>query len=412
MVAVGLLTAAAGSAQAAPISEIKANFVGGEYATHYTVDVTGLGPNFTAKWHLSLECVDPGCPDPDGTLADPKPNVDPGCKNNNVLSTQQNLTTGQKPEFVWHHPSAADQPSWPTPCDHAREGPRGHQGEITVTVSDANTTCTASYKGTKTSTGTSISDGTASPPDCHPNTATTPGSCELRLAKHIIDYSEVSPTIGHPLPYVHRIGPNEFAVAEGVEIQFLIVVDETGPCDAIDLRDPLPLEFEARSANTNTPFGFVYPTALETLSNGSQQAHAELPAVKADQHEQTHLHIYGKFSGVGDRFNQARADPNGVLSNKIRIHVVTQEKVTRLKASAKQVSGQVKEVKVKKDSVESSRSGPWHAPLEAALPPPTASRPLSGPGAGNGCGRREDGPREGQEAVQGPLTLPRPPTPT
>src|SRR5439155_11679884 len=49
--------------------------------------------------------------------------------------------------------------------------------------------------------------------------------------------------------------------------------------------------------------------------------------------------------------------------------------------------------------------GPWHAPLEAALPPSTASRPPSGPGAGDGCGRREDGPREGPEAVQGPLRL-------
>lgn len=169
-----------GTGRASPpmgmISEIHATFIQSEFATHYTVNVeSGFGPS-TVTWSLQLTCVDSGCPDSTGTLAAPRPDVDPGCDNNGVgtKSAYQTLLPGSgTSEFVWHHPSAVQDPTGTYHCDHAKEGPRGHQGLITVEVSDTHTICEATYKGTNSSTATSIGDGTASMPVCTTNVAPT-----------------------------------------------------------------------------------------------------------------------------------------------------------------------------------------------------------------------------------------------
>ena len=45
-------------------------------------------------------------------------------------------------------------------------GPRGHQGLITVVVADKQWECTATYKGTLSSTEKSVAEKTASQPTC------------------------------------------------------------------------------------------------------------------------------------------------------------------------------------------------------------------------------------------------------
>ncbi len=133
------------------ISPIAASFVSAESATHYTVpNITPAGTAVTYSWTLALVAVDPNRP------------TDPNCNNRGALS-------GTGPEFVWHH-SQTDG------CDHQLEGMYGHQGLITVVVSDsAGNRCTATYKGT---TSTGVNADAASAPTCvaappPPTTTTT-----------------------------------------------------------------------------------------------------------------------------------------------------------------------------------------------------------------------------------------------
>ena len=116
-----VLLPGSGSAADEHISEIKATFVPAEFATHYTVDVTGFPDNARASWSLLLTCVDTGCPDTSGTLASPKPNVDTLCNNDGVgVSVTQG--DGIPPQFVWHHPASGQDTTGKYNCDHAREG--------------------------------------------------------------------------------------------------------------------------------------------------------------------------------------------------------------------------------------------------------------------------------------------------
>lgn len=124
------------------LSAITAAFVPAEFATHYTVTAVDREKRkLTYKWGLTLELVDaagatpPGVPPGAGVGAA----VDQGCDNHGVLSSNT-------PEFVWHH---GDQDG----CNHDKQGPSGHQGLITVTVSDGVWSCTATYKGTNDGTG-------------------------------------------------------------------------------------------------------------------------------------------------------------------------------------------------------------------------------------------------------------------
>ncbi|MHB8735780.1 MAG: putative Ig domain-containing protein [Terriglobales bacterium] len=155
------------TASAATPGAITARFVPAEFATHYSVDLTGFTPPVSVAWTLKLQCVDIGCPaNPPGTAAMPKPNVDNGCDNNGVGTTKPDLRTvnaGETPkDFVWTHPDPGVIP--PFACDHSKEAPspgHGHQGLITAVVSDAQMTCQSDFKGTHDSTPASFTDGTA-----------------------------------------------------------------------------------------------------------------------------------------------------------------------------------------------------------------------------------------------------------
>jgi len=175
LVAVGTLTTPASATHARPhaaaqapfgISAITATFKQSEFATHYTIKVDGIpaaaSPAPQYVWTLALTCVDQGCPNANGTDLSPAPNVDPNCRNAPLAGGQTptgevTLPSGtrvasnvyqwdnQATEFVWHHggPPLADN------CDHAKQGPSGHQGIVAVSVMWKGWTCSAQLGGTE-----------------------------------------------------------------------------------------------------------------------------------------------------------------------------------------------------------------------------------------------------------------------
>ena len=162
------------SKQTFSIEAIRADFLARERATLYRVHWVPLHgskvPEVTETWTLTLKLVDPaGAADPGepGSAAA----VDLGCTNDSVgLPGHEQKSvdrTDHYTSFTWHHPDAVDSvPAGKYHCNHAEMGPHGHQGLIRLTVSDKRWTCTATYKGTNTSTPASATDGTASKPVC------------------------------------------------------------------------------------------------------------------------------------------------------------------------------------------------------------------------------------------------------
>jgi hypothetical protein len=158
------------------------------FATHYYADIyapTPLSGTFTYTWTLTLQLVDPsGAPDP--TTPGSGAAVDVGCTNAGVGTPDPFVDTkptsyveyrsdASIPEgmnvlddaFIWFHPDPADSnPPGKYGCDHLDQGPSGHQGLITATVSDGIYKCTATYKGTNSDTADSVKNGTASQPVC------------------------------------------------------------------------------------------------------------------------------------------------------------------------------------------------------------------------------------------------------
>ena len=150
------------------INPLTATFVQVEFATHYDVTITGaVPPAMTVSWSLNLQLVDPpGAPDPSTPGSGAA--VDIGCTNAGVGTPNPLVDTlaagATTDDFVWHHPDPADStPPGMYSCDHADQGPSGHQGLITAVVSDGTWQCTATYKGTHTSDAT---NSAASTPVC------------------------------------------------------------------------------------------------------------------------------------------------------------------------------------------------------------------------------------------------------
>jgi len=118
------------------ISPIDANFDEADRATYYTVPtVTNpSGGAIAFRWTLSLQAVDPNA------------GVDNGCVN-----TRGGGFSGTGSFFMWAHGNTGD-PVHDDGCDHSLEGQYGHQGLITVRVSNSRgQSCTATYKGTESS---------------------------------------------------------------------------------------------------------------------------------------------------------------------------------------------------------------------------------------------------------------------
>ncbi len=134
--------ATAVTATSVTLSRITSTFQQSEFATHYTAKATGVAKlPLKYKWTLKLQLVDkadatnPGAP---GSKAA----VDSKCNNSGKL-------TSSIQEFIWKHGDAGLGN-----CDHSKMGPSGHQGRVTLIVSDGLWSCTATYDGTNSGVGT------------------------------------------------------------------------------------------------------------------------------------------------------------------------------------------------------------------------------------------------------------------
>lgn len=123
------------------LSAITARFVPAEFATHYSVRATDLARRtLSYRWTLSLRLVDRA-----GATSAAAPGsrtgVDRGCNNLGHL-------TSSAATFVWRHGDASLGG-----CDHSKMGPSGHQGLVSVVVSDGVWSCRAHYGGTNDGVG-------------------------------------------------------------------------------------------------------------------------------------------------------------------------------------------------------------------------------------------------------------------
>lgn len=132
---------AATKASAISLSPITAKFVPSEFATHYTIQARDLaGRPLRYSWKLSLQLVDKsGAANP--TLPGSAAALDKGCTNHGKL-------TSTAMAFVWQHGDASLGN-----CDHSKMGPSGHQGRISLVVSDGQWACTTHYDGTNDGIG-------------------------------------------------------------------------------------------------------------------------------------------------------------------------------------------------------------------------------------------------------------------
>ncbi len=124
------------------LSRITASFQQSEFATHYTANASDSSKRpLTYKWTLKLQLVDKADATNPGTPGS-KAAVDSKCNNAGKL-------TSSTQEFIWKHGDAGLGS-----CDHAKMGPSGHQGRVTLVVSDGLWSCTATYGGTNSGVGT------------------------------------------------------------------------------------------------------------------------------------------------------------------------------------------------------------------------------------------------------------------
>ena len=147
------------------VSTIFASFLPRKLATLYSISVISTGgAKPTYRWTLSLEQIDPDKSSPAGfQSSDPAaPNYasagfDPSC--NNVLlpnavessktaSEAVYVWSGLANEFTWYHGDKGSYPQSSYGCDHTKMGARGHQGIVSVKVTEGNWVCTASIDGT------------------------------------------------------------------------------------------------------------------------------------------------------------------------------------------------------------------------------------------------------------------------
>jgi hypothetical protein len=142
---------AASPAEPLSISKISANFVEADRATTYSVPTVTHPQGTTISYRWTLDVSSPAA------KVDPSKGLDTNCNNHGVLS-------GTGPTFVWHHGNTGD-PVHDDGCNHNLQGTYGHQGLITVKVSDSRgQSCTATYKGTMSSA--SAPADAASNPSC------------------------------------------------------------------------------------------------------------------------------------------------------------------------------------------------------------------------------------------------------
>jgi hypothetical protein len=129
------------------ISPITAFFSEPNRSTAYSFDTISdpdADAKLTFQWSLTLQAVDPNT------------GVDLACNNRGKLG-------GTDTTFTWFHGNSGD-PVRDDGCDHMKQGKYGHQGLISVIVSDSRGwSCSATYKGTFSTTGNPNPDAASEP---------------------------------------------------------------------------------------------------------------------------------------------------------------------------------------------------------------------------------------------------------
>jgi hypothetical protein len=149
-----------------------------EFETHAELATGEKTAHLQFVWSLKLELVDKAAA-PDSQMPGSGATVDLGCNNDGDGEQTSEVTLTAKAfssasEFFWRHPEAQDSVlEGLYHCDHELQGPHGHQGSITFTVSDANWKCMATFKGTHSSLSApldepnpNVTNGIASEPTC------------------------------------------------------------------------------------------------------------------------------------------------------------------------------------------------------------------------------------------------------
>ena len=148
------------------VSPIYAVFLPKILATKYTIRAipNGGGAGATYRWTLTLEQIDPANSSPPGfqssNPSEPdyaSAGFDPTCNNSLLPDGKQTAATGSKAVYVWsslldaftwYHGDVGSYPGSTYGCNHKKMGARGHQGIVTVVVTDGRWVCTASIDGT------------------------------------------------------------------------------------------------------------------------------------------------------------------------------------------------------------------------------------------------------------------------
>jgi hypothetical protein len=152
------------------ISAIYAVFLPKKLATRYTIHAGSITGEHTFRWTLTLEQIDPDGSSPEGfqssDAAAPdysSAGFDPKCNNSILPGGQQSSSgagravyvwSGLLDEFTWYHGDVGSYPGSSYGCNHKKMGARGHQGTVTVVITDGRWVCTASIEGTNLSTVT------------------------------------------------------------------------------------------------------------------------------------------------------------------------------------------------------------------------------------------------------------------
>jgi hypothetical protein len=135
------------------VTPVESVFVPEELATRYTVQAKDAPTaTLTYTWTLTLTLVDPaGAPAPG--IAGSGAAVDPGCDNTlltgrTALGDNAYVWYGLGPGFTWYHGDVGAYPGSSYGCDHTKMGPSGHEGIVSVTVSDGLWQCRTEARGT------------------------------------------------------------------------------------------------------------------------------------------------------------------------------------------------------------------------------------------------------------------------
>src|SRR5438132_594457 len=150
--AVALLAAGTGAADVkSPLTlpQMELVFLPRDFATHYSVAPTDKHPKrkLHYTWTLALKLVDPAGAKAPG-VADSGAAVDPPCTDSKLAGGSRSgeatyVWQSLGKEFVWYHGDKGDYPDAPAyGCDHKLMGPSGHQGTVTVAVTDGIWQCT------------------------------------------------------------------------------------------------------------------------------------------------------------------------------------------------------------------------------------------------------------------------------